>query len=368
MLTIDVVLPSYRLDEKYLCPILNLDVPEGFSVRYIIIVDNPHKKIPQALSKLLNEKNTLLLRNATNMGASCSRNIGIEHSDAEWILFLDDDVKPCKDLLYAYKKAMDENKDASGFFGPTVYPEPVNTFTWVLKLSDELDTFTYAIRHKAAICTTTSNVLVRRNAIGEIRFSSAFDKKGGGEDFAFFLELFNKTNRFLYGVKDAVVFHPWWHNGKRDYSRFWRWHKADSKLFERAPKQTFYEFPNSIEMGLILVLGLSVLAAFKIVPFAFLPAALAAVFVVETGIEALRLIKNHGFSKIYYLFEIVFLKSFINLSCLAGKIRALKITHLFKRLNFTDKKTDWSFRYISGLKFLAYSVVVVFLYIFGFKN
>lgn len=38
-------------------------------------------------------------KNAANMGAPESRNCGISESAADWILFLDDDVIPCKNLL-----------------------------------------------------------------------------------------------------------------------------------------------------------------------------------------------------------------------------------------------------------------------------
>ena len=93
MTSIDVVIPSYRLKEKYLLPILQMEVPEGAEVHYIIVADNPEVKSPKRLLEKVDGERVKLIINPQNLGASESRNVGIENSTADWVLFLDDDAQ-----------------------------------------------------------------------------------------------------------------------------------------------------------------------------------------------------------------------------------------------------------------------------------
>ena len=87
----------------------------------MFIVDNPDisLKDKDRMRKLIG----LLAKceiafNEINLGASGSRNRGIEESAADWILFLDDDVDVSgTDLLIEYAKYIDKNGKASGFVG-----------------------------------------------------------------------------------------------------------------------------------------------------------------------------------------------------------------------------------------------------------
>jgi len=54
--------------------------------------------------------------NEQNLGASASRNRGIEESTGDYILFLDDDVIPSKDLLHSYGRTLQKNKKKKKMF------------------------------------------------------------------------------------------------------------------------------------------------------------------------------------------------------------------------------------------------------------
>jgi cellulose synthase/poly-beta-1,6-N-acetylglucosamine synthase-like glycosyltransferase len=58
-----------------------------------------HRKI--ASTEIVSALNTMQC-NAKNLGASGSRNLGLDESAAEYVLFLDDDVVPDPDLLAQY--------------------------------------------------------------------------------------------------------------------------------------------------------------------------------------------------------------------------------------------------------------------------
>jgi len=46
---IDIIIPSFRLEEQFLLPILSLNKPPYFRIHFFIICDNPGKKIPDAM-------------------------------------------------------------------------------------------------------------------------------------------------------------------------------------------------------------------------------------------------------------------------------------------------------------------------------
>ena len=62
-----------------------------------------------------------VIRNEHNVGASEARNIGLRESDADWLLFLDDDVECQPELLNSYAEAISLYGDRyNGFVGNTL--------------------------------------------------------------------------------------------------------------------------------------------------------------------------------------------------------------------------------------------------------
>lgn len=74
-----------------------------------------------------------------NEGAASARNRGIDAGTGEFVLFLDDDVRPRGGLVDAYAGAIERTSDATpGYVGVTVFPPPVNAFTRGVVASDIL--------------------------------------------------------------------------------------------------------------------------------------------------------------------------------------------------------------------------------------
>ena len=263
---LDVVVPSFRAERVLLEGILNIIVPfEDCATRFIIVIDNPDLDI-EWLRGLQRERcdKILVLENAKNMGASHSRNVGIKESSADWILFLDDDVKPREDILVKYVEAIKTHgDDYDAFVGPTILPEDIlpedgRYYATAVLLSGVSFFWTYALESDEMPWGITANLLVRNYAKESepLLFDTEFIKTGGGEDIDYCLRLFKRSSeskkKALKCVPGAVAEHPWWSNGKREYKHFYNWAVGDSRLISMHSEHTFRTPPNIVECSVFM--------------------------------------------------------------------------------------------------------------------
>ena len=259
LLKIDIVIPSIRMDKERLSSILDINIPSNVELTYYVVIDNPSLK---SKSFVHNGRSVNLIVNTENLGASLSRNVGLDASRGEYILFLDDDVVPDADILYAYISAIEKEPDASGYVGPTKFPDPINSFTSGIRASGMLTFFNLPLMREFVPWGTTSNIMIQKSKVKNIRFLSIFPKHGGGEDIDFCLNIVKDNKKLFKTVPDALVRHDWWGNGKRSYKRFFRWAFGDSRLLTLHPEYRYYEVPNVIET---LVIGLPVLIGISLI-------------------------------------------------------------------------------------------------------
>src|ERR1700744_1763501 len=126
--TIDIVIPSYRLDEAFLLPLLQLEGPASVHTTWWLIADNPLATPSPSISALIDKLNIHLVINPQNQGAAATRNKGIDFGIADWILFLDDDITAAVDLLAVYAAAIRQYPDETGFIGLVTLPAATTAF------------------------------------------------------------------------------------------------------------------------------------------------------------------------------------------------------------------------------------------------
>jgi glycosyltransferase involved in cell wall biosynthesis len=282
---VDVVIPTFRLDLEYLKGLCSLSVPREMRTTFIVIVDNPQlllkmfrpnvatTKIESKLaesSQLLErwlvgqdagaQTNNIRVRcNSVNQGASASRNRGIDESSAEYILFLDDDVRPKRNLLEAYSQhlsAVQNDPSVYGLVGLVRFPRSPNLPLKHCAALMSYLTFMFEIAlnpaYKEPAWGVTANLLVKRT---KQRFDIDYAKSGGGEDVDFCLRLLGEktsdTPRLL-ASPNAVVHHEFWPGSPRDLGRhFFLWATGDSALFARFPDHCYRSWPNLVETLLL---------------------------------------------------------------------------------------------------------------------
>ncbi|KAE9397627.1 glycosyltransferase family 2 protein [Gymnopus androsaceus JB14] len=254
MVSVDVIVPCYRVDLSILHTILQLKPSDSCTVMFIIIVDNPLAPNIAELEKLFAHRSDVRIRiNEVNSGASYSRNRGMLESAADWVYFLDDDVVPSPDVLIHAEKIIRAHPDAAGFVGNTGFPPANTVFTAALHLSGV--TYFWDIASKIANDVpwgVTANLIARRNVPDGVKFDLCFPRTGGGEDIDFCRQKrkysISEGRQGFFAAPDMKVTHPWWNHGRRSYWRFYMWSVGDGALVAMYPEHCYRVWlPNSAE-------------------------------------------------------------------------------------------------------------------------
>jgi GT2 family glycosyltransferase len=226
-------------------------------VHYYVVVDREESP-PERLAALAASRSDITLIHAgINEGAPSARNRGIDAGSGDFILFLDDDVRPRKGLLDAYAAAIvDDDRQGPGYAGVTEFPPPSSRFTAGIVASDILTFFALPRTRLSMPWGVTANLCLRRAAMGSLRFSSDFPRQGGGEDIDLCLRVVGQHgNGPLSTVPDAVVDHPWWAGHRRSYKRFFRWAFGDSRLPALHPVYRYRNAPTFPELAFLVIIA-----------------------------------------------------------------------------------------------------------------
>jgi glycosyltransferase involved in cell wall biosynthesis len=291
---IDVVIPSYRALRELLEGILKIEVPSDCVTKFIIVIDNPSAEVDWLMSRQMEEVGNLtVLRNAKNVGASITRNNGIKASSADWIVFIDDDVKPAADILKEYAAAIKiSGADYDGFAGPTVLPIDHRHISTAILLSGVSFFWTYPSEALTTPWAVTANVGVRNYAKTNDEhhlFDTDFIKTGGGEDIDYCLNLKKRT---LKCVPNAVAHHPWWNNCRRDYNHFFRWAVGDCLLIKKHPQHSFLTPPNVVEVATLLLVASPYLVRSHGVHVSSLLSLSVQLFLMDSAFEGASIVYN----------------------------------------------------------------------------
>lgn len=300
LLLCDVITPSFRINLDYLERICMIHVPPYMRTTFIIIIDNPGLLVDLISNKLARKvtceeaeilledlvrqklfdkgcSNNIRIRcNKTNMGASASRNRGINESASEYILFLDDDVIPKYDILQKYgeelKKYHLREEKILGLVGLVKFPRENISILQSAVLMSYL-TFMFEIAENPIYSEppwgVTANILYRK--CPSMQFDTCYAKTGGGEDVDFALRYSSYSEDLnLKTCPSAEVEHLFWSgNFSSLCHHFFFWAVGDSALFGRFQEEYVYSsFPNLTEtlfLSIILALILVFLGRWDVV-------------------------------------------------------------------------------------------------------
>lgn len=355
--TIDVVIPSIRLDAAGMLDALGMDVPHNVRLQYYVVSDNRrmspgrfvHGKAP-----------VTVIVNEDGLGAPLSRNVGMEAGSGAYILFIDDDVSVPKDLLCSYLAAIRKDPDAPGYIGPTIFPEPVNSFTRGIAASGMLTFFELpSDENRLLSWGTTSNLMLRRSSVGGVRFSPKFPKHGGGEDVDFCIQIAAGSKKLFRTVPAAAARHPWWKNGGRSYTRFFRWAFGDSLMVRRRPEYAYYDAPDIVES---MIIGGAVLASLALM--GAIPPAMIAVWAglsvcSEFLVERFQVTSHHPKSSVLASLEAAPIRISSQLGRFFGPLSRKSLPNLCRRFDYiTTGEWKGSERRFAAAKFALFAASI----------
>ena len=187
-LMLDILVPTYRCILPLLKGILDLKAPPEFNcdLGFVVVVDRAidEKKdrefyeVWKALNDEYGERPNYRIRSqGKNTGPSEARNRCLQESSADYILWLDDDVKPGEDIIRAYLQAIRDHPDALGFAGPTFLPKTTSTRCLGARLAGIINFWDMPNRAPSVPWAVTANVMFKRNAL--IKFETRLPKTGG---------------------------------------------------------------------------------------------------------------------------------------------------------------------------------------------
>lgn len=206
MRRVDVCVCTFRRASvvQLLASLAKQELPEGFRVR-LVVADNDDT--PSARGTVEGAFADLgldgLYLHAPARNISIARNACLDAADAELVAFIDDDEIAGPQWLARLIAEMDRAR-ADVVFGKVnaVYPDGLPG--WMA--AADLHSTPAPFRGGKIDGGYTCNVLMRREAVGELRFDPAFGRSGG-EDTTFFAALGRRGVALAY-TADAVVTEP----------------------------------------------------------------------------------------------------------------------------------------------------------------
>ena len=360
---IDVVIPSIRLDMERMLEALDMDVPPNVDISYYVVSDNTSLESKDFEYK---GRPARLVVNTESLGAPLSRNVGLESGSGGYVLFIDDDVKAEPDILFRYVDAIGAEPDAPGYVGPTLFPDPMNPFTRGILASGMLTFFVLPTWRQHMLWGTTSNLMVRRDMVGDIRFSKKFPKHGGGEDIDFCMRIAAKSKKPFRTVPEAVVRHPWWGNGRRSYTRFFRWAVGDSRLVHLHPQYAYRDVPSMTETLVLGTVILGSLASAGLVPLAMLGIWAAATVCSEVVVEGAHVMSHHQKSSIRDTVEASLIRLSNEVGRFLGPLSRRDVSCMFVRFDVLGTG-EWlpMEKKFARAKFASFSAMVPLSYLLG---
>lgn len=146
-------------------------------------------------------------------GPAANRNNGVKFSNHEWLIFIDDDCIPNKDIVKQYYQAILVNKTIKAFEGRIYVNEPQTSFLQESPINEKGGYF------------WSCNICINKELFNEL---NGFDENfpyAAMEDVDFFYRLKKTTDKYSF-TYHAAVEHPWKENNdlisttfKRYYSR-----------------------------------------------------------------------------------------------------------------------------------------------------
>lgn len=239
---VSVIIPTFNRPTDLKAAIDSVLVQGVQDVEIIIVDDASDSSSQSEIQALAKERSQVtLIRNKENLGVARSRNIGIEYSKADYLLFLDDDDVLLPEMLLRSLAAIEEEAcDAISCLcevtGDHLSAGRLNAYNRHTQFRFDLYPITeWPNEHLCLYHPQVHTFLIRRRSIDDIRFATELNY---GEDILFWLELANKGLSFerINFVGCKYHLHPLNSSVKVVYKDKIKFYQSLLSLFDSNPR------------------------------------------------------------------------------------------------------------------------------------
>jgi succinoglycan biosynthesis protein ExoM len=159
-------------------------VPDGETVEVVVADDSPDGR-GAALVAGLASSTAIRVVPVGAGNVAIARNACLDAARGDWLIFVDDDETVDADWLDGHLSAA-RDFSADAVFGPVHPRYPQGTPAWFVAADPLFQNWRWHEDGRRVAHGRTGNTLVRRAALGDLRFDPGFGRSGG-EDHDFFL-------------------------------------------------------------------------------------------------------------------------------------------------------------------------------------
>ncbi|WP_175623292.1 glycosyltransferase family 2 protein [Chryseobacterium schmidteae] len=189
---ISVCIPVYNFDVRELVYDLKKEIETNSIDAEIILIDDGSDENFKQINNELNHQVNQFILLEKNIGRSRIRNLFLDYSKTEYLLFLDCDGKIISsNFLKNYVDFLDENSNAAVVYGGRKVSEKTSSEKYILrwKFAVERENLSLERRKiKPYLSFQTNNFLIKKNIFESIGFNPDL-RKYGYEDLVFSMDL-----------------------------------------------------------------------------------------------------------------------------------------------------------------------------------
>ena len=243
MYKVSIIIPVYKVEEKYLRKCIESAINQTLSdIEIILVDDGSPDKCGQICDEYINKDNRVKVIHQSNKGLSGARNSGVKEASGEWITFLDGDdwieKEMCEKLYdYAIQKKVEVvissvikdygNKivkyDYSKFINKKVYEKKETVF-----LQKEI------LDYKAYLATAYAKLIKRSLLINKNIFHNE-ELRQGAEGIEFNFRLFKNVKKVFF--TNEYYYHYMYNPNSISSTHNEKNHMYVLKCFEEIKKQ-----------------------------------------------------------------------------------------------------------------------------------
>lgn len=177
-----IIIPVYNGENTIEHAIKSVLNQEYKDYEILVVENGSNDKTNEIVNSYLSDTRIKLLH--SEKGVSNARNMGIDYSNGEWILFLDADDELTENALNEYNRCISEKVDL--IVGKYNYEDTSGNITFV---DDVNDYICQCLNDPTKRCTSTG-IAIHSRLLSNIRFNTNLTH---AEDSLFFLNLLRKT-------------------------------------------------------------------------------------------------------------------------------------------------------------------------------